>query len=65
MARGQYKGSRKSVQELRMRKVVKLAGGIDDEAHLARIVMQLPPEQRGEFMKVIRPYLKFELQATR
>ncbi len=65
MARGQYKGTKRAVQDLRMRKVAALAGQIDDEQHLVRITMQLPPEQRGEFLKVVRPHLKFELQAAR
>jgi hypothetical protein len=63
MSRGQYKGSRTAVQQLRLRKVIKLAGEIRDEEHFAHIVSQLPSDQRGEFLKVVKPYLKFEFKA--
>ncbi len=66
MARGQYKGNRGAVKELKQRKINShfaiLATHVKDEAHLATILDQCHPVYRERMFRAMQPHLPFKIE---
>ena len=60
MARGQYKGNRSALEQLKLRK---MASKITTPEMLGVILSQMRPEARDAGLALIRPYLPFKLES--